>query len=193
MKKPSRKEVAPPRTARPPRAPASGKEIAKESRPVAGPAQAQLYEQAVRLFHAGSYAEAKALFEQAGNGESREMAHSARLYVRMCVQRTARMAPALSTADDFYNYAVALINRRDFQAALKSLEQALSLAGDSDYLHYAVALCRGSLGDFDGAHHHLRRAIELHPRNRAAARNDPDFAELARQPRIHDLLTGGKG
>jgi hypothetical protein len=34
----------------------------------------------------------------------------------------------------------------------------------------------------------LKRAIDLDPRNRVRARNDPDFAEFAHQPAIVSLL-----
>ena len=122
------------------------------------------------------------------------MAHSARLHVRMCDQRLAKESPALTTAEDHYNFAVTLMNRRDFQAARRHLEEALRMSSDGgDHLHYLLALCLGSLGDLEGASRHLKRAIEIHPRNRAMARSDPDFAELAHRPGIHELLTAGRG
>jgi tetratricopeptide (TPR) repeat protein len=121
------------------------------------------------------------------------MAHAARLRIRMCEQRIATAGPAPATAEEHYNYAVAFMNRADFQAARQHLERALQTAGDPDHIHYLLALCLGSLGDIDGACRHLRRAIEIHPRNRAMARSDPDFADLAHRPPISELLTGGPG
>jgi hypothetical protein len=43
-------------------------------------------------------------------------------------------------------------------------------------------------GDLTGAYDSLKRAIELQPRNRAAARQDPDLEEILRHPPIHELL-----
>jgi hypothetical protein len=43
-------------------------------------------------------------------------------------------------------------------------------------------------GDAIGAHEHLRRAIELEPRNRILARQDADFAALSGQPPFQALL-----
>jgi hypothetical protein len=43
-------------------------------------------------------------------------------------------------------------------------------------------------GDLHGAHDSLKRAIELEPRNRLAARQDSDLATLANQPLFSGLL-----
>jgi len=51
-----------------------------------------------------------------------------------------------------------------------------------------VALCTGLEGDVDGAHEYLKRAIELEPRNRIAARQDADFALFFDHPHMQQLL-----
>ncbi len=43
-------------------------------------------------------------------------------------------------------------------------------------------------GDFESAHRHMKRAIELQPRNRMLARNDPDFLELIQRGALRELL-----
>jgi hypothetical protein len=53
---------------------------------------------------------------------------------------------------------------------------------------YALAACQGLAGDLPGAYENLKRAIDLQPRNRLAARQDPDFAALADQPAFARLL-----
>lgn len=179
------------RTAAAPPAPEAAKTPAPP--PSGGPSQAEHFAQASVLFQQGKYAEARRLFEAAAEGASREMAHSALLRVRMCEQRLKREEPVLSTAEDHYNYAIALINRHDFPPARRHLDEALRMGGEGDHLHYALALCLGHLGEIDGACQHLRRAIEIHPRNRAQARNDPDFAELLHKPQIGELLAAGRG
>jgi tetratricopeptide (TPR) repeat protein len=196
MKKPSKRERPALKTGKTARAAVvpPSRETAKEVAPAAAsPVQAEKFAQAAELFTVGRFAEARRLFEAASTGANREMAHSARLHVRMCEQRVAREIPAPTTAEDNYNYAVTLMNRRDFQAAQGHLEQALRLSGEADHVYYALALCRGSLGDLEGAGRHLKRAIEIHPRNRAMARNDPDFAEFARRSPISELIAAGKG
>jgi len=185
MKTPSKREAP---------APKAGKTAKGPIAPVAaGLSQTELFAQAAGLFHSGRFGEAKALFEAASKGAIREMAHSARLHIRMCDQRLASAVPELATAEERYNYAVALMNRREFQAARQHLEQAVRMSSGGDHLHYALALCLGALGDLDGASQQLRRAIEIHPRNRAMARSDPDFADLVRRPPLSELLAGGQG
>ncbi len=153
-------------------------------------AQAQLksFEQAVRLFHARKFAEARELFVTATGGPNREMAHNAELHVRMCAQRLERPVVELKTAEDRYNYAVAMINVRNLAEASQHLEAALKLEPQADHIYFALALCKGLAGDLDGAHENLKRAIDLEPRNRIAARQDADFALFADQPQMQQLL-----
>jgi hypothetical protein len=54
--------------------------------------------------------------------------------------------------------------------------------------YYALALAQALGGRPGGAHENLKRAIELEPRNRIMARQDADFAPLAKQPPFDALL-----
>ena len=130
------------------------------------------------MLHSGEFQRAKALFEKAAAGPSLEMAHAARIHARMCEHRMAKAAPQLTSAEDHYNVAITLMNLRSLESAEEHLLQALKLSSEADHLHYAMALCRGLRGDVEGACKHLERAIELQPKNRQMARNDPDFVEL---------------
>jgi tetratricopeptide (TPR) repeat protein len=151
--------------------------------------QSAVFEQAIRLFHGASYAAAARLFEQAATGPVREVAHSARLHSRMCLRRLARPDMSVRTPDEHYDYAIALINERRLEQAERHLLLAIAQTPKAtDHLFYALALCRGLAGDLQSACVNLRRAIELHPRNRAAARNDPDFAEIGRLSPLAELL-----
>jgi tetratricopeptide (TPR) repeat protein len=157
-------------------------------KPVTSTEQSKYYEKAIQHFHATDFAKAKALFEKAGEGPVREVAHAARLHARMCEQRLARPAPALRTLEDYYNYSIALMNRGELDSAEEHLRRALAQDPAADHIYYALALCRGLKGDFEGASAHLKRAIELQPRNRMIARNDPDFAEISHHPALRELL-----
>lgn len=154
--------------------------------------QVEVFDKAVSLFHAGRYDQAKELFERAGSGPAREVSHVARIHVRMCERRISRPAVTFSTAEDHYNYAVTLINRRELQAAERHLQDAVKLTPNADHIHYALALSRALHGDILRAYESLKRAIELDPRNRMQAHNDPDFAEFAHQQPIARLLFPGK-
>jgi len=150
--------------------------------------QGDLFGKAIALFREASFARARDLFEKAAGGPLREVTHAARTHARICEQRLTRAAPAPSTAEEHYNLGVTLINRRDLEPAERHLREALKLEPARDYIYYALALAQGLRGDIYGAGESLKRAIELEPRVRMQARNDPDFAGLVRLPPLANLL-----
>jgi len=153
-------------------------------------AQKQLaaFEAASRRFHARSFGEAKVLFEQAARGPERDVAHRAQLHVEMCARRLERQGPALVSAEDFYNYGVALFNTGKIAEARENLNKALAMAPNADHIHYALGLAQALSGDLDRAYENLKRAIEIEPRNRLIARQDADLGPLASQPPLEGLL-----
>ncbi len=150
--------------------------------------QAAWFEKAVALFHDRRFEQAKALFEKAASGPALEVAHAARVHIRMCEQRLNRSEPKPSSAEEHYAYAVVLINQRELETAEKHLAEAARLAPDADHVYYALALCRGLRGDYEGAGVQLRRAIALQPQNRYLARRDPDFSGFVHQPPLERIL-----
>jgi tetratricopeptide (TPR) repeat protein len=176
----------------PPKATAEARAVGTE-KSAAEPAlskekQVALYEKAMKLFHAGELAKAIAAFQQVMSGPSKEVAHSARVHQAACQKRLAAREVVLPSPSDHYDYAVALINRGELDEALEHLQEALGAMKNGDHIHYALALCYGLKGEVEQAAVHLRRAIELDPRNRGVARNDPDFQPLIGRPEIRELL-----
>jgi len=169
-------------------APASRAGSAAAAQP-AGPAeQLSRFEGAMKLFHARQFREARDLFRQAAEGPERDVAHRAQLHAAMCDRRLEQATVNLRSAEDYYNYGVALLNTRNATEARSHLEKALEMAPGSDHIHYALALAQALGGDVSAAHENLKRAIELEPRNRIMARQDADFAPLANQPPFDSLL-----
>ena len=150
--------------------------------------QLATFEAAMKLFHARKLKDARDLFVQASEGPERDVAQRAGLHIAMCDRRLEQAPVALGTAEDYYNYGIALLNARNVTAAVEHLEIALRLAPGSDHIHYALGLALGLAGDLGGAYENLRRAIELEPRNRIVARQDADIAHLAGQPPFEGLL-----
>jgi len=150
--------------------------------------QLAAFEAAMRLFHARKLKEARDLFAQALTGPERDVAQRAQLHIAMCDRRLEQAPVALGTAEDYYNYGIALFNARNARAAVEHLEIALRLAPGSDHVHYALGLAQALAGDLNGAYRNLKRAIELEPRNRIVARQDADMAHLAGQPPFEGLL-----
>ncbi len=176
------------------REPVDGKERraaakAEEEDELSAARQSQLFDEAVSLFLAGKFEEALRRFELAARGPVVEMAHAARQRANMCLQRLAHSAePALSSAEDHYNYAVVLLNARRWEQAEAHLEKALEQNPEGAHIYYALAVCRCWRGDVDGAAELLRRAIEIEPQNAIVARNDPDLAHFIQQPALAAIL-----
>jgi len=152
------------------------------------PNQLASFESAMRLFHARQLREARELFAQAACGPERDVANRAQLHIAMCDRRLQQITPNLRSAEDYYNYGVALINLRNVKEARAHLEKALEISPAADHIHYALALAQALDGDLANAHQNLKRAIELEPRNRLIARQDADFAPLASQPPFDALI-----
>ncbi len=146
------------------------------------------FEAAMKLFHARKLREARELFVNAAEGPERDVAQRARLHIAMCDRRLEKTTVNLGTAEDCYNYGVALINTRNLAEARTHLERGLEIAPQADHIHYALALALALGGDSASAYESLKRAIELEPRNRLIARQDADFAPLANQPPFDALL-----
>jgi tetratricopeptide (TPR) repeat protein len=152
------------------------------------PDQLEVFDSAIKQFHARKFREAKEAFLAAMNGSDRGIAHKAELHVRMCDRRLEEQALVLRTADEHYDYAITLINERKLPTARQHLLKGLEQQPEADHIYYALALCDGLSGDIQGACENLRRAIEIQPRNRIAARQDADFAAIANQPPLDRLL-----
>src|SRR5262249_30685362 len=152
--------------------------------------QLALFESAMKFFHSRKFREAREAFLQAKEGPQRDIAQRADLHIRMCDRRLQSAAVTPSSAEELYTYGVALLNTRNLATAQQNLQKALDLAPDTDHIHYAMALCKALSGDLAGAHHHLKRAIDLEPRNRLAAKQDADFAPFTHQAPLDELLSG---
>ena len=161
---------------------------AAEARAAAQQAQLKTFEQAVRLFHTRKFSDAREQFVKAVTGPNREMAHNAELHIRMCDRRLEKAVVDLKTAEEHYNYGVAMINARNIGEAQQHLEAGLRLEPQADHILYALALCKCLVGDMEGAHENLKRAIDLEPRNRISARQDADFAAFTNHPQMQLLL-----
>ncbi len=151
--------------------------------------QQKSFDAAMQAFHMRDFAKAKQLFESSLEGPVKEIGYAARQHLLMCQQRLAKPAVKLENAEDLYNYGISQMNKRDLDGAQASFEKALK-QDDSDHVHYALALVMGLKQDVNSAVSHLKRAIEISPRNRVTAHNDPDFAELMQHAPIRELLSG---
>jgi tetratricopeptide (TPR) repeat protein len=181
--------LKPVKTVEPPRmAPAARSGAVAVAQTLNPQKQLSSFEAAMKLFHARKFKEAREQFDRATQGPERDVAQRAKLHMAMCDRRLQQATVNLRSAEDYYNYGIALINTRNVLEARQHLEKALQIAPGSDHIHYALALAQALGGDLHNAHENLKRAIELEPRNRIMARQDVDFAPLANQPPFDALL-----
>ena len=158
--------------------------------PNASEVQLKIYEHAVQLFSQRKLAEARDRFLEVAKGPAPHISDKARSYVQVCDRRTGGTQVKLSTAEDHFNYGVERLNARDVELAKHHLGRALAMQPDADHVLFTLALCCGLAGDGNGACENLKRAIDLEPRNRILARQDPEFSALASQfPALRALLT----
>lgn len=150
--------------------------------------QSDLFGSAMKKFGKGDYAGAKEIFEHTAEGPVLAVSESARMYAKICRQRLEQAEVVLKTAEDHYNYGVALINAREISGALKHLQKALSM-GDGAHVRYALALASGLDGDMPGAVSNLQRAISMDPSLRSFARSDADFQPLLKDPVIQQVIS----
>jgi tetratricopeptide (TPR) repeat protein len=182
-------QAAKPAAADPEEAPVSSRVAAAALAQTSNPQkQRSCFEAAMKLFHARQFREARELFVSAAGGTERDVAQRSRLHISMCDRRLEQAPVNLLSAEDYYNYGVALINTRNVTEARVHLEKALEISPDADHIHYALALALALGGDHVHAFESLKRSIELEPRNRIIARQDQDFAPLARQSPFDALL-----
>jgi len=155
------------------------------------PAKLQLvvFDEAVQLFLKQRFAEARVRFLKAMEGPALHVRDKARSYGQVCDRKCAPRDLHLRTAEDFFNYGVERLNARDIQIAREQFTRAINLEPTADYAWYSLSIACGIDGDGDAAYENLKRAIELEPRNRILARQDPEFASLAQQfPQLRALL-----
>jgi tetratricopeptide (TPR) repeat protein len=159
----------------------------------AGPSEYDLqlktYEEAIRLFSQRKLSEARDCFIEAAKGPAAQISDKARSYAQICERRTFRVEVNFKTAEDHFNVGVERLNARDVEQAKHHFGRALAIEPDADHILYTMALCCGLAGDGNGACENLKRAIDLEPRNRILARQDPEFSALALQmPGLRALL-----
>lgn len=152
--------------------------------------QRELYAEAVETFQAGKLKRALELFEAVADGPDAGYRHRAHVHIQICRRRTESDTVELKTADDYYNYAVKLINDRRLEEADRHLDQALKKAARAGYIYYAKAVIAALRRNTEDSFRSLSRAVELDPRHRLQARRDPDMAAVRDDARIAKLLQG---
>ena len=148
----------------------------------------QDYQNALQLMQQGKFEKARALFEKLSREAPPEILERSRVYLSVCVRNAKDSSLEFATAEEQYDYAVSLLNTGSFEEARDQFEAILTTVPEADFAHYGMALLSSMTGQAEEALDHLGRAIELNPSNRIQARSDPDFVDMADDPRFTELL-----
>jgi tetratricopeptide (TPR) repeat protein len=147
----------------------------------------QDYQNALQLMQQGKYEKARVLFEKLRDA-SPEILERCRVYLTVCERNIQESSLSFKNTDEQYDYAVSLLNSGSYEEARDQFESILTAAPDADYAHYGMALLSSMTGQAEEALEHLSRSIELNSSNRVQARSDPDFIDMADDPRFTELL-----
>lgn len=148
----------------------------------------QDYQNALQLMQQGKYEKARAAFEKLVHEGPPEVLERSRVYIAVCERNCKSDAREFSTPEEQYDYAVSLLNSGSWEEARDQFEAILSSSPEADFAHYGMAVLSSMTGQAEEALDHLARAIELNPANRIQARSDPDFVDMADDPRFTELL-----
>ena len=180
----ARMQDAPPTARRSPRS-----QAAKPAGPSSENKQMlQDYQNALQLMQQGKYEKARVLFDRLSREGSPEILERSRVYLTVCQRNVRESSLTFKTSEEQYDYAVSLLNTGSYEEARDQFEAILSATPESDFAHYGMALLSSMTGQAEEALEHLTRAIELNPSNRIQARSDPDFIDMADDPRFTELL-----
>lgn len=148
----------------------------------------QDYQSALQLIQDGKYEKARVLLEKFLPDAPPEIAERARVYLAVCARNSRSTERSFKTPEERYDYAVSLLNAGSFEEARDEFEAILRDSPRADFAHYGMALLSSMTGQAEEALEHLTHAIEINPAARIQARSDPDFVDMADDPRFTELL-----
>ena len=167
--------------------------MAAPPKPAAKPDPA--FTQAVQNFEAGmkflqsqKFDKAEPLLAKVVASPDKGLADRARMYLNVCKQQMARTSATFKTAEEQYDYAVALMNRGDYDEARNHLQRLIKSNPKADYAVYGLAVLECLNGRTEECLRTLQQAITLNPSLRFQARNDSDFSSVADDPRFTELI-----
>jgi tetratricopeptide (TPR) repeat protein len=170
-------------------------QMQKSSSAKAPPPPDPKYTQAVQNYEAGlkavqehKFDKAKGLLEKVITGPSKELADRARVHLNTCNQQLARGATSFRTLGEQYDYAVSLVNSGEYDDARGHMEKILKQNSKADFAYYGLALLDCLANRSEDCLRNLTEAVKLNAANRFQARNDPDFRNMADDPRFTELL-----
>ena len=147
-----------------------------------------LYEAALHLMQQAKYEEAHAAFSKMLAAGPGDLADRIRMYISACLLQATKAKTNFASDEEHYDYAVFLLNDGHFDDAREQFERILKRNNKADFAFYGLAVLSSIRGETHICLEHLTEAIRQNPRNRIQARSDPDFQDMADDPRFTELL-----
>jgi tetratricopeptide (TPR) repeat protein len=149
----------------------------------------QNYEAGLKALQSRKFERAKVLLEKVVAGPIRELADRAAVHLSTCNQQLAReSAGNFKSPEEHFDYAISLVNAGDYDDARAHLQKLQKQYPKADYVYYGLAVLDCLTHQIESALKHLEEAIKRDPSNRFRARNEPDFQNMADDPRFTELL-----
>jgi tetratricopeptide (TPR) repeat protein len=148
----------------------------------------QNYESGLKSMQEHKFDKAKGLLEKVIAGPSKELADRARVHLNKCNQQLSRGTASFKTLGEHYDYAVSLVNSGEYEEARGHMEKILKQNPRADFAYYGLSLLDCLANRSEDCLRNLNEAIKLNASNRFQARNDPDFKNMADDPRFTELL-----
>jgi tetratricopeptide (TPR) repeat protein len=152
----------------------------------------QAYEVGLKFMHAEEFEKAMRSFSNliVDHADEPEIQERAKVLIHACEKKIQEKArTVLRSADDYYNLAIAELNRRELESAIQHLQHALKLMPKGEHILYALATANALNGNRDQALHYLKQSIQYRGENRFLAARDSDFDSLRDDGEFRQLVT----
>lgn len=145
---------------------------------------------AVEAFRKGNHEKAvesfKALIEN--HASEKELVDRALIYIKICQNLKAKETIPMKTFDDYYENGVYLMNKGEYEDALKIFNNALEKEPDHAEVMYFIAAIYQSMGDTEQSLEFLKKSIQKDKYFKILAQNDSDFEDL-REDKKFKIIT----
>jgi len=142
----------------------------------------------MKLLQGQKFDKAEPLLAKVVAGPDKSLADRARVYLNVCKQQLSRTSTSFKSAEEHYDFAIALMNRGDYDEARNHLQRLVKGNPKADYAIYGLAVLECLNGRVEECLRTLQQAITLNPSLRFQARNDSDFSTVADDPRFTELI-----
>ncbi|NOZ14218.1 MAG: hypothetical protein GXO69_11350 [Acidobacteria bacterium] len=135
------------------------------------------YEKALELLGKEKFREARNAFEKlVAKAENSQFREKCNAHIRYCDEKS-KEKEAVKNVDPVAR-AVFLLNRKEFEESIATLQPVLKKDPQNDVLIFILAAAHAGMGDEEKAITLLKKAVSLNPANKLHAQRDVLFENL---------------